>query len=75
MLRLSKTFSAERLEVACEAALEKIRSPRYKNLKAILSSNQDQLFLSKKAEIESKELNQTVQGYVRGPQYYGGGDE
>lgn len=75
VLRLSKTYSAERLEVACELALEKIRSPRYKNLKAILSSNQDQLFLSKKAETRSKDLNQTVQGYVRGSQYYGGGDE
>jgi hypothetical protein len=75
VLRLSKTYSVERLEVSCELALEKIRSPRYKNLKAILSSNQDQVFLSKKAETKSKELNQTVQGYVRGSQYYGGGDE
>jgi transposase len=75
VLRLSKTYSAERLEAACDLALEKIRSPRYKNLKAILSSNQDQLFMSKKAETRSKELNQTVQGYVRGSQYYGGGDE
>ncbi len=75
VLRLSKTYSAERLEVSCELALEKIRLPRYKNLKAILSSNQNQVFLSKKAETKSKELNQTVQGYVRGSQYYGGGDE
>lgn len=75
VLRLSKTYSTERLEVACELALEKVRSPRYKNLKAILSANQDQVFLSKKAETKYKELNQTVQGYVRGPQYYGGGDE
>lgn len=75
VLRLSKTYSSERLEVACEHALEKVRSPRYKNLKAILSSNQDQIFLSKKAETKSNELNQTVQGYVRGSQYYGGGDE
>jgi transposase len=75
VLRLSKTYSAERLEASCELALEKIRSPRYKNLKTILSSNQDQLFLSKKAEIRSKGLNQTVQGYVRGSQFYGGGDK
>lgn len=75
VLRLSKTYSAERLEVSCELALERLRSPRYKNLKAILSSNQDEVFLSKKAETKFKELNETVQGYVRGSQYYGGGDE
>jgi len=75
ILRLSKTYSPDRLEAACEFALEQIRSPRYKNLKAILSSNQDQVFLSKKAEIKSKSLNQTVQGYVRGSEYYSGGDE
>lgn len=75
VLRLSKTYSSERLEIACELALDKVRSPRYKNLKAILSSNQDQIFLSKKAETKSKELNQTVQGYIRGSQYYGGGDK
>lgn len=75
VLRLSKTYSPERLEVSCEIALERIRSPRYKNLKAILSSNQDHVFLSKKAEIKSSELHQPTQGYVRGSQYYGGGDE
>lgn len=72
VLRLSKAYSPERLDVSCEVALERIRSPRYKNLKAILSSNQDQVFQLKKAEIKSKELNQTVQGYVRGSQYYSG---
>ncbi|MFD2115832.1 Mu transposase domain-containing protein [Paenibacillus yanchengensis] len=75
VLRLSKTYSSERLEISCELALERIRSPRYKNLKAILSSNQDQVFLSKKETIKSKELNQSVQGYVRGSQYYSGGDQ
>lgn len=75
VLRLSKAYSSERLEVSCGLALEKLKSPRYKTLKAILSSNQDQVFLSKQAETKSKALNQTVQGYVRGSQYYGGGDE
>ena len=73
-LRLSKTYSSERLEVSCELALEQMRSPRYRALKAILSSNQDQAFLLKKAEKKSKEQNQTAQGYVRGSEYYGGGD-
>lgn len=75
VLRLSKAYSPERLEVSCELALERIRSPRYKNLKAILSSNQDQVFVAKKAESVSKERHQTLQGYVRGSQYYSGGDE
>jgi transposase len=73
VLRLSKAYSSERLEVSCGIALEKIKSPRYKTLKAILSSNQDQVFLSKQAETKSKALNGTAQGYVRGSQYYGGG--
>jgi hypothetical protein len=75
VLRLSKAYSSERLEVSCGLALEKLRSPRYNTLKAILSSNQDQVFLSKQAETKSKALNQTAQGYIRGSQYYGGGVE
>lgn len=75
VLRLSKAYATERLEAACELALERIQSPRYKTLKAILSSNQDQIFLSKKFEAKTKELHQSIQGYVRGSQYYGGGDQ
>ena len=74
VLRMTKRYSNERLEIACELALTKIRVPRYSHLKSILSSNQDQLYLAKKSESKIKELNQSVQGYVRGSQYYGGGD-
>ena len=74
VLRLTKRYSNERLEIACELALTKIRVPRYSHLKSILSSNQDQLYLAKKSESKIKELNQSVQGYVRGSEYYGGGD-
>jgi len=41
VLRMSKRYSNERLETACEIALTKIRTPRYSHLKSILSSNQD----------------------------------
>lgn len=74
VLRLSKRYSNERLETACEIALTKIRTPRYSHLKTILSSNQDQLYLTKKSETKIKELHQSEQGYVRGSEYYGGGD-
>jgi transposase len=75
VLRLTKRYSNERLEAACELALTKIRVPRYSHLKSILSSNQDHLHLAKKSETQIKELHQSVQGYVRGSDYYGGGDE
>lgn len=75
VLKLSKSYSAERLEISCEIALGRIRVPRYSHLKSILSTNQDQLYLAKRAESQSKVLNQSVQGYVRGASYYGGGDK
>ena len=75
VLKLSKTYTEKRLETACEIALEKLRVPRYKHLKAILSANQDLLHLAKKAESDAEELNKSVQGYVRGSGYYGGGDK
>ena len=71
ILRLSKTYSPARLETACEYALSKIKSPRYKHLKSILSSNQDQIYLeNKNISNKSVEVNS---GYIRGPEYYGGG--
>ena len=75
VLKLSKSYTEKRLETACEIALEKIRTPRYKHLKAILSASQDLLHLAKKAESDAEELNKSVQGYVRGSDYYGGGDK
>jgi hypothetical protein len=74
VLRLSKSYSEERLEVACEMALAKVRIPRYKHLKSILSSNQDYIYLESKLNTDKKEHNHSVQGYVRGADYYGGGN-
>jgi hypothetical protein len=69
VLRLSRTYSDARLETACELALARgIRSPRYRHLKAILSSNQDIVF---KEQQEAKaEPQDTSMGYLRGSDYY-----
>ena len=72
VLRLSKSYSEKRLEIACEMALTKVRSPRYHHLKSILSSNQDLVYIENRSKIEREEINKGVQGYVRGPEYYGG---
>ena len=74
VLRLSKSYSKERLEVASEMALTKVRIPRYQHLKSILSSNQDLVYLKSKSDADIKEHNRHVQGYIRGTDYYGGGN-
>lgn len=68
VLNLSKSYTPERLEAACSMALDRIRLPRYKHLKAILSANQD-----KTVAMPSKMTDE--QGYVRGAKYYGGGSD
>ena len=73
VLRLSKTYSEDRLETACEFAITKgIKKPRYHHLKSILAANQDKLYLeSKKAEGPDDDS----MGYLRGSDYYDqGGD-
>lgn len=73
VLKLSRTYSNERLETACEIALPNIRIPRYKHLKSILASNQDIVYLQKKSgDITAAEAKNSSGGYVRGPEYYGG---
>lgn len=73
VLRLSKTYSQERLETACELALTKYRVPRYKHLKALLSANQDKIYQNQKsAGSKSKDEENSMSGYLRGSDYYGG---
>jgi hypothetical protein len=69
VLRLSKTYTKERLETACLLALPKFRSPRYRHLKAILASNEDMIYLN--GQKKTAEEKDTI-GYVRGADYYGG---
>lgn len=70
ILRLSKKYSQERLETACEVALTKYRSPRYRHLNALIVANQDKLWLEKKSIEHSAEKDD--HGYLRGSDYYGG---
>lgn len=69
VLRLSKTYSEVRLEVACELALTRVRTPRYHHLKSILAANQDQIYMNQKSKSVKKP---STMGYVRGANYYGG---
>jgi transposase len=72
VLRLGKTYSELRLEIACELALTKIRTPRYHHLKSILAANQDQIYLEHKTV--STQSQKPSGGYVRGAEYYYGSD-
>ena len=74
VLRLSQNYSKERLETACEIALINAATPRYRYLKAILSSNQDIIYNQNK-NINSKNSSKISDdgAYLRGAEYYGGG--
>lgn len=77
ILNLSKHYSNERFEAACQIALTNSTSPRYKYLKAILSSNQDLVLRdrrSRKIPEESQFNDENNGAYIRGASYYGGGD-
>ncbi len=69
VLKLSKTYSEERLEAAAELALKRgSKSPRYHHLSAILSANQDILYMEEKRAMPTPE--DTSMGYLRGSAYY-----
>jgi len=71
VLRLSKVYSSQRLEAACELALTKFNSPRYRHLKAILDANQDVIYAENKRKEYAPADDETV-GFIRGASYYGG---
>lgn len=72
VLRLSNKYSEARLEAACEFAITNgIKKPRYHHLNSILAANQDVLYLESKT-IKSKVTRKM--GYLRGSDYYGGGN-
>ncbi|WP_242837738.1 Mu transposase domain-containing protein [Ruminococcus albus] len=68
VLKLSKKYSSERLEMACELAIEHVSVPRYSHLKAILASGQDVEY----KENKKQENGSSSAGFVRGAAYYGG---
>ncbi|EXF23881.1 integrase [Nesterenkonia sp. AN1] len=70
VLRLSRRYSAGRVEAACQLALRgQVRSPRYAHLRPILETGPDKAQAPQEAgaAVESG-------GYVRGAQYYAGGN-
>ena len=65
VLNLSKKYSNDRLETACELALTRgIRSPRYHHINAILSTNQDKHYLEQKTR---SVVEDSSMGYLRYP--------
>ncbi|WP_217995866.1 Mu transposase domain-containing protein [Kribbia dieselivorans] len=70
VLRLSRRFSAERVEAAARLALAgPVRSPRYAHLHPILATGQDKTAGHRPPREEPVEVG----GYVRGADYYAGG--
>lgn len=70
VLRLSHRYSAARLERACSVALAAgKRSPRYRDLKPILETNQDRLADAREGDDGGPGEDEA--GYVRGADFYG----
>ncbi|WP_353710735.1 IS21 family transposase [Arthrobacter sp. K5] len=70
VLRLSRRYSAERVEAACRLALAgHVRSPRFAHLHPILATEQDKAAGLRPPWDEPVEHG----GYVRGAEYYAGG--
>lgn len=70
VLRLSRRYSADRVEAACQLVLAgRVRSPRYAHLQPILATGQDKTARDRPPREEAAEHG----GYVRGADYYAGG--
>lgn len=67
VLNLTKKYSNEELEKACQVALGRVHSPRYRQLNAILTNP-----VNNKLMADTKDKQKNPVGYVRGPEYYGG---
>ena len=70
VLRLTRRYSAARVEAACEVALNsRVRSPRYAHLRPILETRQDE-HRSPKRSPRFEPVTAEPAGYVRGAAYY-----
>lgn len=65
ILKLTKKYPATRLEDACELALARIHSPRWKNLNSILNANQDEIVRNNR---DSHALS--AKGFLRSDDFY-----
>ena len=70
VLRLTRRYSAARVDAACRIALTRVRSPRYAHLRPILDSGQDQPGWGRPDPETAGPFASA--GYVRGADYYGG---
>jgi hypothetical protein len=68
LLKLSDSYTPQRLEAACDKALFYTPRPSYKTVQAILKSGQDKISETSAAPSET-----SVSGFVRGADYYGRG--
>lgn len=74
VLRLTRSYSAARVERACEIALEsRVRSPRYAHLKPILETKQDETGRRRPRFEPVVAATGEPAGYARGADYYAGG--
>ena len=72
LLKLADKYTPERLEHACKAALDRIPSPRYKNIRLILESGNDKAAAGPSNQ-SSEAIHDESYALVRGASYYGGG--
>ena len=72
LLKLADKYTPERLEHACKAALDRIPSPRYKNIRMILESGNDKAAAGPSNQ-SSEAIHDESYALVRGASYYGGG--
>ena len=70
VLNLSKKYGEQRLEAACEHALPKLASPRYRHLKAILDSGLDGRDAARPSGKRASGPESGPKGHVRGADYY-----
>jgi transposase len=72
LLHLADKYSAIRLEAACEKAISFSPYPSLRSIQAVLKSGRDRLPDSEDKEPEQSEAS--LYGFVRGADYYKGGD-
>lgn len=70
LLKLADKYTTERLGQACKTALERIPSPRYKNIRLILESGNDK---AAGFPHTARPFVSNQYAIVRGASYYGGG--
>jgi len=72
LLKLADTYSAIRLEGACEKALLYHSCPSFKSIKTILKTGSDKRTKEKACPKETVEKNTQQYAFTRGNAYYGG---